>query len=113
MEDGRASPPVGFFENRRISARNGRPVQGGTHMRQRTFCSIDRSVLCGTLFLGAALAGSSARADGIFSIPDLGTLSGQSSSVATSINNQGQVVGISYNSSDGSFASGLTGPAAP
>jgi uncharacterized membrane protein len=46
---------------------------------------------------------SSVRADGIYSITDLGTLSGQSSSVATSINNQGQVVGISYNSSDGYF----------
>lgn len=38
---------------------------------------------------------------------------GQSSSVATSINNQGQVVGISYNSSDGYFASNVSGPAAP
>jgi uncharacterized membrane protein len=54
-------------------------------------------------FVAVATAGSSVRADGIYSITDLGTLSGQSSSVATSINNLGQVVGISYNASDGYF----------
>jgi len=51
-----------------------------------------------------SLAGAQARADALYGITDLGTLSGQSSSVATSINNNGQVVGISYNSSDGYFA---------
>ena len=55
----------------------------------------------------AAISGSDALADGLYTITDLGTLSGQSSSVATAINNQGQVVGMSYNSSDGSFASGV------
>ncbi|MDG3007218.1 hypothetical protein [Paludisphaera mucosa] len=39
-----------------------------------------------------------------YKIVDLGTLPGTSSSVATSINNQGQVVGISYNDGDGVYA---------
>jgi probable HAF family extracellular repeat protein len=65
----------------------------------------------GALLVG--LSGPSAKADGLYTITDLGTLSGQSSSVATSINNQGQVVGVSYNSSDGYFASGIAGPSAP
>ena len=72
-------------------------------MRLRS-CSIGRLLLCGTLWLGVALVASSARADALYSITGLGTLSGQSSSVATSINNAGQVVGISYNSSDGYFS---------
>ncbi len=60
-----------------------------------------------------AVSGPAALADGLYTITDLGTLSGQSSSVATSINNQGQVVGVSYNSSDGSFASSIAGGQAP
>ncbi len=70
-------------------------------------------MLWAAIVLGMASAGGIARADGIYSITGLGTLSGQSSSVATSINNSGQVVGISYNSSDGYFATGLSGPSAP
>jgi len=66
-----------------------------------------------TLVAGLVLGGTTAYAEPIYSITDLGTLPGQTSSVATSINNQGQVVGISYNSSDGYFASGISGPAAP
>jgi uncharacterized membrane protein len=65
------------------------------------------------LALITGFAGSAARADALYTITDLGTLSGQSSSVATSINNQGQVVGISYNGSDGYFASQTGGPADP
>jgi uncharacterized membrane protein len=82
-------------------------------MTQRTSRWTSRALLCGALFVMAGLAGPTARADGIYSITDLGTLSGQSSSVATSINNQGQVVGISYNSSDGYFTQVLTGSALP
>jgi len=59
------------------------------------------------------LAGAEARADALYGITDLGTLSGQSSSVATSINNSGQVVGISYNSSDGSFGANVFVPEGP
>ena len=59
------------------------------------------------------VAGTSARADAIYSIRDLGTLPGQTSSVATAINNQGQVVGISYNNSDGYFAETLSGSGEP
>ena len=55
------------------------------------------------ILVGLGLEGSEARADPLYGITNLGTLSGQSSSVATSINNNGQVVGISYNSSDGYF----------
>jgi uncharacterized membrane protein len=39
-----------------------------------------------------------------YRIVDLGTLPGTTSSVATSINNGGQVVGISYNDGDGVYA---------
>jgi uncharacterized membrane protein len=59
----------------------------------------------------ACLTGRNARADALYTITNLGTLSGQSSSVATSINDQGQVVGISYNGSDGSFAESVYGSA--
>jgi uncharacterized membrane protein len=55
------------------------------------------------VMMGLGLRVSEARADALYGITDLGTLSGQSSSVATGINNSGQVVGISYNSSDGYF----------
>ena len=77
-----------------------------------------RRLSCHLLVLWAsilitAVSGPAAVADGLYTITDLGTLSGQSSSVATSINNQGQVVGISYDGSDGSFASGVYGPATP
>jgi len=69
------------------------------------------SLFCGAIVLLVALAGTEALGDAIYSITDLGTLPGQTSSVATSINNQGQVVGISYNSSDGSFTQILSGSA--
>ena len=73
-------------------------------MRLRKSCSIGRLLLCGTLWLSIDLVAPRVRADALYSITDLGTLSGQTSSVATSINNSGQVAGISYNSSDGYFA---------
>jgi len=56
------------------------------------------------------LAGPPAWADPLYTIANLGTLSGQSSSVATSINDRGQVVGVSYSSSDGFFGA-TTNPA--
>ncbi len=71
------------------------------------------SILICTVMCLVVVATSGARADALYTITDLGTLSGQSSSAATSINNQGQVVGISYNSSDGYFASNTSGPAEP
>ena len=58
-------------------------------MNSRTTCSISRPMLWAAIVLGMASADGSARADGIYSITGLGTLSGQSSSVATSINNSG------------------------
>ena len=70
---------------------------------------------CGVLLVilvGLGLEGSEARADALYGITNLGTLFGQSSSVATSINNNGQVVGISYNSSDRSFADSVYGSTA-
>ena len=76
----------------------------------RHFCPV---LLKASLLVFCCLAGSPAWADPLYTIANLGTLSGQSSSVATSINNSGQVVGISYNSSDGSFASGVYGQATP
>ena len=63
--------------------------------------------------LVTGLATPPALADPIYTISDLGTLNGQSSSVATAINNQGQVVGISYNSSDGSFVYNFTDSTTP
>jgi hypothetical protein len=90
-----------------------RLIRGRMFMRLRRTRSFRPPLLCGALWLTIALAASSARADGIYSITGLGTLSGQSSSVATSINNSGQVVGISYNSSDGSFADSVSGSAQP
>jgi uncharacterized membrane protein len=47
------------------------------------------------------LAAPEARAVPLYTIQDLGTLPGKANSIATSINNQGQVVGISYNDADG------------
>jgi probable HAF family extracellular repeat protein len=72
-------------------------------MTPRTIRRSCRSLAFWAAALVASLSGPSAKADGLYTITDLGTLSGQSSSVATSINNQGQVVGISYNAADGSF----------
>jgi hypothetical protein len=66
-----------------------------------------------TVVVSSGLGWSEARADALYSITNLGTLSGQSSSVATSINNSGQVVGISYNSSDGNFTDVFTQTANP
>jgi hypothetical protein len=66
-----------------------------------------------TAMAAMGLAGAEARADGLYRITDLGALSGQSSSVATGINNNGQVVGISYNSSDGSFGGNVFSPGGP
>jgi len=66
-----------------------------------------------TVMMGLGLGGTETRADALYGITDLGTLSGQPSSVATGINNNGQVVGISYNSSNGSFGANVFVPAGP
>lgn len=64
--------------------------------------------------LAAALTASTTQADSIsYAISDLGTLPGTSMSAATGINNQGQVVGVSYNSADGAFVQNLSGTATP
>ena len=88
-----------------------RPIHSGTLVRMRRSCLTGRILLCGILWLSVGPSPPSAHADPLYSITDLGTLSGQSSSVATSINNSGQVVGISYNSSDGYFTQILSGSA--
>lgn len=49
------------------------------------------------------LLASPGRAGPMYTITDLATLTGASESVATGINNQGQVVGISYNNGDGYY----------
>ena len=72
-------------------------------MTPRTTRMSRHSLAVWTFALLAGLSETRTKADPIYTITGLGTLSGQSSSVATSINNQGQVVGISYNSSDGYF----------
>lgn len=56
------------------------------------------------LALATCVGGRQANADPLYTITDLGTLPGMNSSVATAINNNGQVVGISYNSSDATFS---------
>ena len=103
---------LGFAKTGPIPEVNDPRVQGGTLMRSHSRGSISRTLWCGTLFLLVGLAGSSAQADAIYSITDLGTLPGQTSSVATAINNQGQVVGISYNSADGYFGTVPSPPTA-
>ncbi|MDG3002597.1 hypothetical protein [Paludisphaera mucosa] len=57
----------------------------------------------------AALMGPSAWASPKYAIRDLGTLPGTTSSAATAINDQGQVVGVSYNAEDGRFRYGRDG----
>lgn len=80
-----------------------RRIQGGISMKPRPSRHFSPVSLGACLLVLCCLASSPASADAIYTITDLGTLSGQSSSVATSINNLGQVVGISYDSSDGYF----------
>ena len=80
-----------------------RRIQGGISMKPRPSRHFSPVSLGACLLVLCCLASSPASADAIYTITDLGTLSGQSSSVATSINNLGQVVGISYNSADGYF----------
>ena len=63
------------------------------------------------MLTAAAGASPAAKADPIYTITDLGTLPGTTMSVATAINNNGQVVGVSYNASDGVFVQ--TYPTAP
>lgn len=60
-------------------------------MKKRRWASLALLVVA----LGPVAA--TARADRMYSIADLGTLPGTTSSVAKSINNSGQVVGVSYN----------------
>jgi probable HAF family extracellular repeat protein len=89
-----------------------RRIQGGILMTPRT-TRLSRCSPCLWLFLLAgALSARSAFADPLYTITDLGTLPGQTSSVATGINNQGQVVGISYNNSDGHFGTSSSPPTA-
>jgi probable HAF family extracellular repeat protein len=59
------------------------------------------TVLLSLAFLGLSARG--ARADRMYSIQDLGTLPGTSQSIATGINASGQVTGISYSSTDGTW----------
>jgi hypothetical protein len=64
-------------------------------MAPRTSSLFRRGCLLVSVALWFGMADASARADALYTITNLGTLPGQSSSVATSINNSGQVVGIS------------------
>ena len=57
-----------------------------------------------TVCLLVAAAGGGSAAGSPYRIVDLGTLPGTVHSVATSVNNAGQVVGISYNDGDGVYA---------
>jgi uncharacterized membrane protein len=84
-----------------MAGRKGAKVMGAQVSRCKFL--FDAALLLGVLPLGLG----SARADALYTIRDLGTLPGTSMSVATGINNQGQVVGISYNPQDGTF--GLPG----
>lgn len=52
------------------------------------------------VFALSALGASSALAAPTYTITDLGTLSGTTKSIATGINEQGQVVGVAYNTND-------------
>ncbi len=69
------------------------------------------------VLLGLVLLGSSGReawADPLYTITDLGTLPGTTQSIATGINASGQVTGVSYSSSDGTWTTGVVlGPAGP
>jgi uncharacterized membrane protein len=78
-----------------------------------TSCSFRRPLLFWLFTAMAGLAGSAAQADPLYSITDLGTLPGKTSSVATAISNQGQVAGISYNGPDGYFTDVFQGSANP
>ena len=62
---------------------------------------------------GGRGASPAAKADPIYTITDLGTLPGTTMSVATAINNNGQVVGVSYNASDGMFVQNFPWSANP
>ncbi len=67
--------------------------------------SMSRRVMSLILVFAAATAlvpssASISRADGMYSIIDLGTLPGTTQSIATGLNNNGDVVGISYNQSN-------------
>ena len=66
-------------------------------------------VLIGLLVLGSS--GREAWADPLYTITDLGILPGTTQSIATGINASGQVTGVSYTSSDGTWeASGVLYP---
>ena len=81
-------------------------------MNSRTTRSTNRPMLWAVVILSMVTAEPSARApDGIYTITWAWALfrANRHPSVATSINNSGQVVGISYNSSDGAFTQVLTG----
>lgn len=69
----------------------------------RSACSLRRLLVFALVSLVAAVGGPAAQADPLYTITDLGTLPGMNSSVATAINNKGQVVGISYNNADATY----------
>jgi uncharacterized membrane protein len=69
------------------------------------------------VLLSLVVLGSMSReawADPLYTITDLGTLSGTTQSIATGINASGQVTGVSYTCSDGTWTTGVVlGPAGP
>lgn len=66
------------------------------------------------LIVAAVLPGTTASASPKYTIVDLGTLSGTTSSAATAINDRGQIVGVSYNANEGRFRYGVAeSPEAP
>ncbi len=68
-----------------------------------------RWILVGLAFLGSA--GQPASADPLYTITDLGTLPGTTQSIATGINASGQIAGVSYSSSNGTWkALGILAP---
>lgn len=67
---------------------------------------MNRPMLLRLALLAVTLATASPTIAAPYKIVDLGTLPGTTSSAATAINKQGQVVGVSYNAGDGSFRYG-------
>ena len=73
----------------------------------RRFCPV---LLNACLLVSCCLAGTPAWADPLYTITDLGTLPGTTQSLATGINASGQVTGVAYTSSNGTWtATGVLG----
>src|SRR5262249_24120818 len=85
------------------------PPQGGATMRIGSMkWPLSAAVALVVLAIGPAPAGADPMR---YTITALGTLPGTSRSIATGINSQGQVTGVSYSSSDGAWtATGLLQP---